>query len=292
MERMETIDFLQGFASPTLDAAAQAISDLGSERGYIVLLLAVYLGYDSRIGRRAAIWLLLAYTLNFHLKELFGTARPFETRPELLRSTEMDLGPGFPSGHAQASTAFWGYLAVRIRRAWFWAVAILIVVLISITRIYLGVHVPVDVIGGVLIGVGVVVAARAVDRAVDGSTVPFWPAFVAGLALPLAANVWVPPPGDHSGMLMGGLAAFLTAPMLWRHEPPAQLWRKVLLVVLGIVLALGLLTASSLALPEAVKRDAVGGFVRYLLLGYVGLIVTPWLARVLRLQRARPFERA
>lgn len=280
---METIHFLQSFASPTLDVVAQSISDLGSERGYIALLLAVYLGYDAKIGQRTGVYLLLAFTLNFHLKELFATSRPFTFEPELLRSTEEELGPAFPSGHAQAATTFWGYLAVRVRKVWFWVVAVTIVLLIGLTRLYMGVHYPIDVVGGILIGAAVVAGARGIDRASRRVSVPLWALLVGGIGIPLAANVWVPPPGDESGLLMGGLAAFLTAPVLWRHEAPDAWWRKIVLVVLGIGIALTLLSVSSLVLPEDVKRSAVGGFTRYLALGYAGLLLTPWLARVLRL---------
>ena len=292
MEPMETIDFLQSAASPVLDVIAQGISDLGSEQGYIALLLAVYLGYDASIGRRVGVYLLLSFTLNFHLKEFFGTVRPFHERPDLLRSTEEDLGPGFPSGHAQAATTFWGYLALRVRRRWFWAAAILVVFLIALTRLYLGVHVPVDVWGGILIGAAVVAAGRGLDVAVARFEVPPWAAFAGGIALPLAANAWVPPPGDDSGLLMGGLAAFLTAPLVWRHRVPESLWRRILLAILGIALTLALLTVSSLMLPEDVKRDAVGGFLRYLALGYAGLVVAPWLGGALGLRRRAAVERA
>jgi membrane-associated phospholipid phosphatase len=285
MERMETITFLQSYASPTLDVVAQTISDIGSEQGYIALLLAAYLGYDAGIGRRVGVYLLLAFTASFHLKELFGTLRPFVYEPEVLRSSEEDLGFAFPSGHAQASTVFWGYLAVRVRRLGFWIAAVVVVGLIGLSRIYLGLHFPIDVIGGILIGAGLIAAARGLDRAMRRVSLPAWLAFALGLAAPLTVNVLAPPPGDDSGLLMGGLAAFLTAPMLWAHRAPEAWWRKILLVALGVALVLTLLSVSSLALPEDVKRSAIGGYLRYLALGYAGLLLTPWLGAKLGLGR-------
>lgn len=284
---METIQFLQGFASPTLDLIAQSISDLGSERGYIVLLLAVYLGYDAEIGRRVGTYLLLAFTINFHLKELFGTQRPFELDASLLRSPEEDLGHAFPSGHAQAATVFWGYLAARARKAWFWVAAAVVIVLMSLTRVYLGLHYPLDVVGGIVIGAALVVAARAVDRAGRRIDVSKALLFGAGLLVPLLVNVVVPPPGDESGLLMGALAAFITAPLILEHQAPRAIWRKVLLVALGIVITFVILSLTSVALPEDAKRHAVWGFLRYLVLGWSGLLLAPWLGRVLGLAPRR-----
>ena len=283
MGHMETIHALQSFASPTLDLIAQSISDLGSERGYIVLLLAIYLGYDAAIGRRVGVYLLLAFTINFHLKELFGTQRPFLADEEVMRSTEEDLGPSFPSGHAQASTVFWGYLATRVRKLWFWVVAVVLIALIALTRVYLGVHYPLDVVGGVLIGAALVVGARALDRAVRGVELDPWLALGLGLFVPLLVNVVIPPPGDESGLLMGALAAFLTAPVLYRHKAPREPWRKVLLVALGIVIAFVILSLTSVAMPEEAKRHALWGFLRYLALGWSGLLLAPWLGTVLGL---------
>ena len=287
MGRMETIHALQNFASPTLDLIAQSISDLGSERGYIVLLLAIYLGYDAAIGRRIGVYLLLAFTINFHIKELFGTQRPFLVDEDVMRSSEENLGPSFPSGHAQASTVFWGYLATRVRRFWFWVVAVVLIALIALTRVYLGVHYPLDVVGGVLIGAALVVGARALDRAVRGVELAPWLVFGLGLSVPLLVNVVLPPPGDESGLLMGALAAFLTAPVLYRHKAPREAWRKVLLVAIGIVIAFVILSLTSVAMPEDAKRHALWGFLRYLMLGWSGLLLAPWLGSMVGLAPRR-----
>ena len=77
------------------------------------------------------------------------------------------------------------------------------------------------------------------------------------------------------------MAAFITGPVLLRHRAGGAWWQRTLLVVLGIVLVFAFLLGSSLLLPEAIKRSPLGGFVRYLILGYVGVLLTPWLGRKL-----------
>jgi membrane-associated phospholipid phosphatase len=279
---LETILFLQQIASPTLDWLMLVITDLGDEQAYIALLVIIYLAINSELGRRAGIYLMLSFFLNFHLKGIVATPRPFDLDPGIARSAEAVAtapGAGFPSGHAQGAATFWGYLALHVRRRWFWVLAGVIVALVSVSRIYLGVHVPADVVGGLGIAVAVLAVAHLADRYGGRLTRP-WPhplLFLLGLLVPLVLHLALPV--TDSAMLMGGLAAFLTAPMLIRHRPPSDLGRRVAVAAVGLVLVFAVLIGTSLLLPEAVKDDPLAGFARYLLLGYVGLALTPYLVR-------------
>jgi len=60
---------------------------------------------------------------------------------------------GVPSGHAQAATVFFGFLGLWFKKAWVWILAIVMVLLISLSRIYLGVHDLEDIIAGIVIGI-------------------------------------------------------------------------------------------------------------------------------------------
>ena len=164
---MEVIHVLQSVASPALDRLMLLLTELGSEQAYIVLLLIAYIGVDAGSGRRLAVYFLAGFYLNEQLKALFHTPRPFTIEPGIVRSPAAlatAQGNGFPSGHAQSSTTFWGLAAIYGRRAWLTVVAVALVTLVSISRLYLGVHLPVDILGGILVGLAVVSAAAAVDR--------------------------------------------------------------------------------------------------------------------------------
>ena len=261
------------------------ITDLGSELAYIAFLLVTYLAFDSSLGQRVAIYLLVSFYLNFHLKGLIDTPRPYVIDPSLARNpaaVATGYGPGFPSAHAQASLTFWGYLALYVRRTWFWLLAALLVTLISLSRVYLGVHVPIDIVGGLIIGAILVGLFVGLDRWLENVTLPSKGLlFALGLLLPLALHLFLPTP--DSEVLMGGLAAFVTAPLLVSYRAEGSVWRRVLITLLGLVLVFAALFGSSLLLSEAVKRNALVGFVRYFLIGYTGLALTPWLAKQTRL---------
>lgn len=276
---METIVWVQGIASPWLDTVLSWITELGSEQAYIALVVVTYLAIDARAGRALGAALMVSFLLNQYAKGIFDTPRPFELDPTLVR-TERALasaeGPGFPSGHAQAAATFWGLAAVRARRAWFAVVAALLIAAIAFSRLYLGVHVPVDVVGGLVLGALIVAVAAVWWR--SGFAPPLWLLIVLGVAIPFALHLLVPTP--ESDLLSGALAALTVGPMLVPHRTDGPWTGRVAVAVVGLALAFTVLVASSQLLPEAVKDHPVGGFVRYLVLGASGTVVAPWIGQV------------
>jgi membrane-associated phospholipid phosphatase len=286
---VEFILFLQSFASPFLDTLMYWITQLGSEQAYIVLLVILFLAIDAPIGRRLGLFLLLSLFINQHLKIFMNTTRPFLLDQSLLRSPEAGItaeGGGFPSGHAQSSMTLWGLIGFYFRKPWVWILSGLVILLISLSRLYLGVHWVVDVVGGLVIGVAMIGFALVADPLFSRALkLPYTLIFILGLGIPLALHYFFPTP--ESELLMGAFAAYATAPMLFKHHPPKTLWKKIVLALLGIILVFAFLLGSSALLPENIKRDPIGGFVRYLLLGYIGLLVAPWLGRLLHLNKER-----
>jgi hypothetical protein len=218
-----------------------------------------------------------------------NTPRPFVLDPTIARSQaaiDSAGGGAFPSGHSQGSTTFYGLLAFYFRKRWLWWLAAFMIFILSLSRLYLGVHWLIDVFGGIVIGIAVIGLTMLVDTFVTNALrIPWWIILVLGIAIPLALNIFLPSP--ESGLLTGAFAAYMTAPLLLEHHAPKTLWKRIVLALLGVVLVFAFLIGSSILLPEEFKRDPIGSFVRYLLLGYVGLLLTPWLGKVMGLSERR-----
>lgn len=283
---METIHLVQTIAAPWLDTLMTWVTDLGSEQAYIALMVVAYLAVDARAGRALGITLMLSFMLNQLAKGWFDTPRPFELDPGVVRTERAAagaLGPGFPSGHAQSSLTFWGLAALLARRRWFTVVAALVVALVAFSRVYLGVHVPLDVVGGLVLGALAVGLAFALVRA--ELTPPPWLVVLVGLAGPLALHLLVPTP--ESDLLMGALAALVVGPLLVPHRTDGPLWGRVAVAAIGLLLAFTVLVASSELLPEEVKRDPLGGFLRYFVLAASVTVVAPFVGAAFGLVPAR-----
>ncbi|WP_297941404.1 phosphatase PAP2 family protein [uncultured Faecalibaculum sp.] len=114
------------------------------------LLLVLLLFCRTRtLGWRLIAGLALTLILSTALKHFVQEPRPFLVVPGLERVGPVPGGTSFPSSHTAAAFAlFWGLLFAKDR---WWIAAFLYAVLIALTRLYLGVHYPTDLAGGILV---------------------------------------------------------------------------------------------------------------------------------------------
>lgn len=145
-------EFLQSFSSPALDRCVYLITSIGSEFFYAIALAFVYWVWDKRKGYRLGVVFLSSMFVNGWLKYAFALPRPEASGNLRVLYPETGGGYSFPSGHAQGTTTFWGWLSREIRTKRFCFLAGIVIVMVSASRIYLNVHWPVDVVGGLIIG--------------------------------------------------------------------------------------------------------------------------------------------
>jgi glycosyltransferase 2 family protein len=93
----------------------------------------------------------LAYLAAGVAKDLFGRVRPFEFLPDVVSLEYIVRGAGFPSGHTALATALALTLGHYLPRKYRWVV-IFVIVGVGLSRLYLGIHFPLDIIGGFAIG--------------------------------------------------------------------------------------------------------------------------------------------
>lgn len=151
---MEIVRFVQQFFGVRPHSLFLAITFLGASVTLWALLVLYHWLVNPRFAHRLGIVLALSIITHQILKGVFGTSRPYDLDAAL--STEFAQrtggGHGFPSGHTQNAATFWPAFAFRYNRFGLWIVALAIVFLVALSRIYLGVHMPIDVTGGFIFG--------------------------------------------------------------------------------------------------------------------------------------------
>jgi len=144
--------FLQSLGD-WLTLLMRCFSFFGEEEFYLLIMPALLWCVDARLGLRVGLLFLLSASLNHSLKLAFHAPRPFWLDPHVMPLTHgVETSFGIPSGHAQNAAAVWGLIAAATRRRRAWGAAIALTFVIGLSRIYLGVHFPTDVLGGWLCG--------------------------------------------------------------------------------------------------------------------------------------------
>lgn len=129
----------------------QTVTALGYEEFFVLLLPTVYWCFDQMVGLRVGIMLLTTTTFNTFCKFLFHNPRPYWISDRVEAYTH-ETSFGIPSGHAQTAASVWGWLAVEVKKRWFSIIAVVLIFLIGVSRLYLGVHFLSDVLFGWLLG--------------------------------------------------------------------------------------------------------------------------------------------
>lgn len=302
---------------PGLLGIMRIVSAMGEELFFLLVLPAVYWSLDKRLGRQLGYIFLLSVTANNIAKNAFRQPRPFWLDPAVQRS-EVE-GYGLPSGHVQNATAILLLLAIWLRRRWLWLVALGAILLMALSRFYLGVHFLQDVIGGFILGLLVLgmfllwrgLFAERFGKHILGRRLlmmVFIPAALAAaygvilfligapnLDVPWAARIPAAELNAHedavtglAGLLGFGLGMILESSRIrFRVDGPA--WQRVGRYGVGIVVAVGIWAGLRAVFPSQPEWLALPlRFLRYLLLLLWVTYFAPWVFVKLRLATADP----
>ncbi len=151
---LDIIHWLQNLRNDFLNSLFEGITFFGEEVIIIVVLGVLYWCINKKTGERLGLTLFVSLMFNSIIKVIFMRPRPFiaDSSIKPLR-LETASGYSFPSGHTQsASTLFFG-LYYFLKKKWLLIVAIIIALLVAVSRMYLGVHYMTDVLVGGLLGI-------------------------------------------------------------------------------------------------------------------------------------------
>ena len=279
------------------------ITTLGNEEFYILIMPLLFWCINSTMGIRAGVMLLLSGGIKDFLKVVIHLPRPYwvDTRVKAFSS---EASFGMPSGHSMDAASIWGVIAYTNKRRWSTWLAVVLILLIGLSRIFLGVHFLHDVISGWLIGGLILWGYLAIEKKVTKWVVQkalstqvllafLFSMFLIGLALlaRLLVNGWqipadwiqnalagsgaAPDPLNIEGSItLAGVAFGFLGGLAWwvkKYGNPQvgkKSFKLILRYLLGMVGLIILYLGLKLVLPEnPVFLGQVLRFIRYALIG-------------------------
>ena len=145
---MELLYWFETIRTPALDAAMSLVTRLGEETFFMVAALFMFWCVDKRRGYYLLAVGFTGTLINQWLKIVCRVPRPWVRDPHftIVESARHGAaGYSFPSGHTQSAVGVFGGVARFTRRWWLRCVCLVLLVLVSVSRMYLGVHTPADV---------------------------------------------------------------------------------------------------------------------------------------------------
>ena len=280
---MEVLYALESIRMPWLDTVMAAITHLGEETVFMVAALFVFWCVSKRHGYYLLAIGFAGTVLNQFLKLLFRIPRPWVLDSDftIVESARAQAtGYSFPSGHTQNAIGTFGGIARFTRRKWVRIAAAVIAVLVPLSRMYLGVHTPLDVGVAAVIAVALVFALYPLmersdsQHGVMGAVLAVMLALAAGYLL-FVSLYRFPADVDAANLahgvenawkLLGATIGMLVGWWLdvrFIHFDTRAVWYVQLIkLVGGLALLLGIRAALKAPLAAALGAG-VGGAVRY-----------------------------
>jgi membrane-associated phospholipid phosphatase len=139
---------IQSHMNPTLTKVMYGLTLLGVENFFLLVLPILFWSVNKKVGLRITYIFLVSMYVNSWLKDLFGVIRPIGMPGIRSLYTSTATGYSMPGGHAQGPMTFWILVYKWIRKPWVLVLSLLLVFAIGFSRLYLGLHWPMDLFAG------------------------------------------------------------------------------------------------------------------------------------------------
>lgn len=168
---MEVIKFIQSFSNPFLDYFFSIITHVGGPTIGVIFSVILFWCINKKLGYKFLYAIIFSFSLNNVLKGLFNSPRPIGQSGITSNEVKTATGSSFPSGHSQGNATSFAFIMNEFRNKYVWIIGIFMLIMVPISRLYLGVHWPKDVIAGTIIGIiSVFISNKIFDKSFDKSS--------------------------------------------------------------------------------------------------------------------------
>ena len=291
---MEFLYLLEKIRIPVLNELMLLITHLGEETAFLAIGIIIFWCVDKYQGYYLMGVGLFGNMANQFLKIVCRIPRPWVRDPNFhaLESAIPEAsGYSFPSGHSQTAVGTFGCLAVTQKNKIFRSVSIAIMVLVPLSRMYVGVHTPADVLVGSAMALAMVFAFKPLMLGNGKKNIPVVFAVMAVLSVGYLLFVELYPfPADldvhnYESAVKNGytfLGCFAGLLIVWfvdekklHFTNEAIWWAQILKAVLGLAVVLAVKAGTKGILNAIFGDEMIARAVRYCLVVLTAGIVWP-----------------
>lgn len=297
---MSFLYFLEDLRNPVLDFFFSLVTVFGEETIFMAVGMVVFWCVDKYKGYFLLCVGFLGTVLNQFLKILCRVPRPWVLDPNFTiveSAREAATGYSFPSGHTQTAVGLYGGIARMTGRKWLRIGMIVLALLVGLSRMYLGVHTPADVLVSLVIATALVFVAYPLFRKAEHSPKVMYSILLAQLLVMVAYLCFVylfPFPAEafaedaihnleHArenaftllGCAVGFIGVYVVDRKWINFDTKAVWWAQILKVLGGLLLVLAVKELMKTPLDALFAGHLIARTVRYFLMVVVGGILWP-----------------
>ena len=274
---LNIIRAIQSIANPFLDGLFQFITMFGEEAILIPLIAVIYWAFNKKMGEYIAYASLTSVLVNGAIKDIFKAKRPIGEPGIRSLKVETATGYSFPSGHTQGTASFWAAIAIYLKKNYMYGISALIIILVAISRLYLGVHYPKDVLFGAIFGILTSSIAYKLFNKVNNKIALYFITFIIFIPALLYA---------HSADFIKGMGTFLGFALgiyVEKKYVNFSVEGKSINKILRVVIGLTILILLKVGLKAVFPNKLVFHFLRYFIIVFFGIGLYPAIFKKLKL---------
>lgn len=259
---MELIYLIQSYSNNFLDTFFQIVTMMGEDTFFIIVVGIVFWTVNKRFAYQMAFVYLSSGLINWFIKEIFKVTRIIGM--EGVRSLRVETAGGysFPSGHTQSAASFWTLLMLKFKKRYFYILAVILMLLVAFSRLYLGVHRPIDVIFGLIIGFAWVFTANIIFEKFEKDNVR-----TAVMIIPVILLLMMYVQNDTfykaSGTLISLLLGYIIENRYIKYSVKSKIGFQLVKIIIGFAIIVLIKEGLKVLLPVSIWCE----FLRYFVLG-------------------------
>lgn len=297
---MSFLYFLEKLRNPVLDFFFSLVTLFGEETLFMAVGMIVFWCVDKYQGYYLLCTGFLGTVFNQFLKILCRVPRPWIKDPSFTiveSARDAATGYSFPSGHTQTAVGLYGGIARMTEKKWLRISMIVLALLVGLSRMYLGVHTPADVLVSLAIAAALIFVAYPLFKKAEQSSKIMYIILFSQLVVMAAYLCFVylfPFPAEayaadavynlehareNGFTLLGcalGVIGVYTVDRKWTNfDTQAVWWAQILKVIGGLLLVIAVKELLKAPLNALFAGHLIARTVRYFLMVVVGGVLWP-----------------